>query len=186
MSLEFAGRIVGGKELEAALLELPKSLQKPTLESALKKAAKPVLADAKSGAPGDLKKALAISTTLSKNQRKLQLKTGAAEVFVGATWPKGAAAHLVEFGTAPHPIPKKGNPIMRFIIGGEEIFTTVIDHPGAAPHPFLRPAWDANRDRVLDSIEKEIWEALRKKAQTLARKAAAGTLGKRTRIFLGG
>lgn len=48
---------------------------------------------------------------------------------------KGAApiAHLVEWGTAPHYQPNRNGGSM---------------HPGAAPHPFMVPAFEATKERV--------------------------------------
>ena len=44
-----------------------------------------------------------------------------------------------------------------------------VNHP---PHPFMRPAWLANKTRALDTMKKELWEEIQKAAARLARKAA--------------
>lgn len=52
-------------------------------------------------------------------------------------------AHLQEFGTSRH-----------------------------GPQPFARPAWDAGKNQVLDTIKDELAVQITKAAQRLARKAA--------------
>jgi HK97 gp10 family phage protein len=48
-------------------------------------------------------------------------------------------AKFVEFGTKPHMITARGAQGLSF--GGR--FVESVEHPGARPHPFLRPAMDA-------------------------------------------
>jgi hypothetical protein len=55
-------------------------------------------------------------------------------------------AHLVEFGTAPHFQPNFG--------GG-------FNHPGAAPHPFFRPAFEATKDQVAKEVGVRTWMQIR-------------------------
>lgn len=61
----------------------------------------------------------------------------------------GWYGHMVELGTKAHRIPKSGDMTLRI---GNNIFTGHIDHPGAKARPFLRPAFDENRQRVADKI----------------------------------
>jgi len=153
MSLELSAKFEGGKELVNALKQLPKALRKSALKSMLRKVAKPVLADARTRVPvrtGGLRDSLAIGTTLTKRQRRFSIKTGDAQIFLGAG-KGGAHAHLIEFGTSK-----------------------------MSAKPFLRPAWDANKHKALKDAQKILWAILQKKAKTLAKKAAKGTLSKRS------
>lgn len=43
---------------------------------------------------------------------------------------------------------------------------------GNAPHPFMRPAWDQTRDKVLDRIGDELWVGIDRAVAAAARKAA--------------
>jgi len=141
----FRVEMLGFRELEQALLELPKAVAKSALRQALKKAGQPVVADAQRKVPvltGELLGSLDIRSTLSKRQRRGRAKAGDVEMFIGPSWPKGAHGHLVEFGTSK-----------------------------MAARPFLRPAWDANKERVLAAIGKELWASIEKAARRLARKA---------------
>ena len=58
-------------------------------------------------------------------------------------------AHLIEFGTAK-----------------------------MSAQPTLRPAWDTDKKRVLNTFAREIGKNLEKLAKRLARQAAAGKLSK--------
>jgi len=144
MSIQVRAKIEGVKELENAFMELPNSMQKQVLLSALKKASKPVVKDAQEKARKKTGKgAKSIKARTNKNLKPVGISIG----------PSREEFHMsfIEFGTVTQ-----------------------------SARPFLRPAWDANRFAVLQSMEKEIWNALTKKARTLARKAEKGTLGKRT------
>lgn len=136
--------IIGVKELERALSDLPKATGKGVLRRALKNAAGPIQQAAQSAAPvgatGNLRESISIETKLKPSQR--QGKREPVELFIGATSPTGNHAHLVEFGTVK-----------------------------TSPHPFLRPAWEAGKQKMLDAIGAEIWKEIRKSAKRLARKA---------------
>jgi HK97 gp10 family phage protein len=78
-------------------------------------------------------------------------------------------AHLVEFGTAPHFIPKFGEKLERpLFLGGKGMegrYVWRVEHPGAEKHPFMRPAFDENAERVVvkmgDVMKKKLekWTA---------------------------
>lgn len=144
MAIEINAEFRGVKELENALVQLPLSMQKQVLLSALKKAAKPVVTVAKEKArKRSGKGAKSIKARTNKKLKPIGISIGPSK--------ENFHMNFIEFGTVK--LPAK---------------------------PFLRPAWDANKDAVLKSMENEIWKALTKKARTLARKAEKGTLGKRT------
>lgn len=156
----FAFRLHGLKELDRALAELPKAVGKNVLRKIARKALGPVARDAKANAPraeGELAKSIRIGTTLTGRQRRWRRRHGAVEMFVGPSWPTGAHGHLQEFGTAHH---------------------------GA--QPFMRPAWDANRQQVLATISDDAWHELAKAARRLARQAETGKLSRGSRRHLGG
>lgn len=156
----------GFKELEQALAEIEKkSTAKAVMRRALVKAATPVVVAAEALAPdgptGNLKGSIGISTKLSRRQirqnRKLRAEGKAAvEMFLGPDYKKaGRHAHLVEFGTAPH------------VNGGKFKGSK---HPGAAPKPFMRPAWDAEGRATLDRLGAEMWSEIDRAAKRSAKK----------------
>lgn len=48
------------------------------------------------------------------------------------------AAHYLELGTGPHVI--RGNPFLRFEVGGVVFFRRSVHHPGTSPRPFMAEA----------------------------------------------
>ena len=145
-------RVEGLKELDKALGQLPRATGKNVLRRVARKALEPIITDAKGKVhvlSGRLRDSLAVSTKLSRRQKALHKKLvrgdrSSIEMFAGA------GAHLFvpqaimeEFGTV-----KRG------------------------PHPFLRPAWDGGKMRVLNDIKKDLWAEIKKAADRVARKKA--------------
>jgi hypothetical protein len=84
-----------------------------------------------------------------------------ASVRAGGQLPNGADvyyAHLIEYtGAAPHVIKgRNGQPIT---FNGKSYES--IQHPGFSPHPFLRPALDANELATIGLIDQGIDAALK-------------------------
>lgn len=137
----------GGRELEAALRELPKATGRNALRRGLKKVAEPIQKDAAQRAPeltGRLKLSIVTGTQLTRAQKRMAKQEGAyfAEIHVGT-----ASGHGVpqEFGTANHPA-----------------------------QPFMRPAWEGGKDNALKDMGKFLWEEIEKTATRRARKLAKG------------
>lgn len=182
-------RVDGLKDLEAALSQLEKAATRKTVErNALKKAGEPIASAMRANAPvadGQLQENIAVSTKIkgeagkaayakamrdTAGNKALAVKAmrdarRAAKgtlppvmMFVGPTV-RAPHAHLVEFGTAPH--------INGGLFAGSQ-------HPGTAPRPFARPAWDANKDAALQKIAAELAAEINKAAARQAKRRARG------------
>lgn len=144
-------KLEGFKELEAELAKLAKpAARKASARRSLKKAAEPLAVLAQRMAPrGDtntLAPSIAVSTKLSKRQRKQHRRMfrndrAAVEMFVGAG--PLSSAHTQEFGTIHH-----------------------------APQPFLRPAWEQDKKAMLERLKTELWKDIEKAVARAERKAA--------------
>lgn len=140
----------GGRDLEAALLDLAKpTIAKGVGRRALKKAADPILAAWEAGTKvltGNLQASETIGTKLNKRQTRMNKKLdskSAVEMHIGTNDPAGMQE---EFGNIHQ-----------------------------AAHPSLRPAWDAEGgERALERISNELWIDIEKTAARAARKAARG------------
>ncbi len=185
-------RVDGLKDLEAALSQLEKAATRKTVaRNTLKKAGQPVADAMRTGAPedsGQLRRSIAVSTKIkgeagkaayaktmrdTAGNKALALKSmrdarRAAKgslppvmMFVGPTV-RAPHAHLVEFGTAPH------------INGGKFAGSK---HPGTAPQPFVRPAWDATQDIALSIITTELRAQIAKAAKAQAKRHAKAARG---------
>ncbi|MBL3571970.1 hypothetical protein BV509_12335 [Rhodovulum sulfidophilum] len=114
-------------------------------------------------ASGDLAESLAVSTRLDPKQRRDHRRLvsddkAAVEIFGGAA--ALPHAHLVEFGTVERHLESGGS-------------------TGTMPaQPFMRPAWDATREAVLDDIAeglgREIAATVARRARRLAKKRMQG------------
>lgn len=160
-------QITGLKELEAALSNLGGAVGKKVARAALRKAAEPMRDKAKELAPvrtGKLRDSIIIGSKLNGRQMRSLKKLSkdqraAVELFIGPSYLKGDAGrhgHLVEFGTAPH------------VLGG--VFAGSM-HPGSAPRPFMRPAWDTEKGPTVDRLREILWDRIDKAARRAARKA---------------
>ncbi len=153
-------KVEGLRELERALLELPKATARSVVRQALLDAAEPIAADAKASAPvasGELRSSIIKGTKLSRRQKAVHRRwIGSTPVKTPAGWRSAPAkavyvfagagtnpqAHLQEFGTADQP-----------------------------PQAFMRPAWDANKESALAIVAKRIAERIEAARVRLARKA---------------
>ncbi|XQZ45688.1 HK97 gp10 family phage protein [Paracoccus yeei] len=181
-------RMEGFKELEAALMRLEKqATRKTVVRNTLKKAGVPIKEAMEANAPVDdgvLKGSITISTKIKGEAGKAAYSAAMRAGFEKAAAvkamrdarraAKGALppvimyvgpgerafhAHLVEFGTAPH---KNAG-----LFAGSQ-------HPGTAPQPFARPAWDANKDEALQIIATELRAQIDKAVARQAKRRAKG------------
>lgn len=138
-------KVEGFRGLEANLDRVSKGQSKAVMRKSLKEAAQPVADAARADAPevtGDLKESIGISTRLTKRQARIHRRGGRGDVEVFV----GAAdpqAHLVEFGSENN-----------------------------SPKPFMRPAWDTNKQRVLDILVDRLWTNIERRLVLNAKKAA--------------
>lgn len=154
MSVSF--EVTGFKELEKELEQLSKAAGKGVLRRSMVKAAKPLADIAQSRAPkltGKLEQSIIVGARLNGRQTALHRRMfrddrSSVELFVGPSYLRGGGGrhgHLLEFGTVNQP-----------------------------PQPFMRPAWDQDKNAMLDRLSKELWAELEKAVKRAARRAARG------------
>lgn len=151
----------GGRDLERALADLPRSTSKGVARRSLKKELKPVASTANAFWPGSSDDVFQISSRVRHSQLSDSSKSrdrSVVDLFVGA--PGGAngtpEAHLIEFGTGP-----------RYTKNGAF-------RGSVSPQPMLQPAWDANKGGMLRGLGETLWQEIEK---TVARRAARGARG---------
>mgnify|MGYP000753553713 FL=1 len=132
-------KVKGLADLNKFLQQLPAKVEQSVLRGALRAGANVVMAEAKANVPvdsGQLRDGLKVST----NSRR-----GRVTAKVKATGKHAHIAPWLEYGTAAHKITaKKGKGLF---FGG--LFVKGVQHPGARPKPFLRPALDG---RAQDAV----------------------------------
>lgn len=123
--------VKGLKELNLALETFPAKLYRSGMRGAMRAGAKVFAAAAQRGVParsGKLRKGIRVRTSMKPGQARAKV--------VSTEW----YSKFVEMGTAAHIISGKNGGWLR-LHGGS--FVRSVDHPGAKPHPFMRPAFDS-------------------------------------------
>lgn len=150
-------QIEGLDELNRCLRELPLKLEKKVLRAAVKEAMTPVLHAVRSSAP--VKSGLLVSTLrlVSRSSKRRGTVTAAVQTRDGNYKGEGFYAAFVEFG---HHIGRRLKTAALRAFG---------DHRAEVPaHPFMRPALDENKDRVMSSLAGLIDAGLQKVAKEKA------------------
>lgn len=149
--MKFTVKVEGLKDIQAALTELPKATAKNVMRRVLLERAEPIAEAARAGVPideGHLKESINVSTRLTRRQRGRHRKPHRDDVEVFIGPGTNPAGHLQEFGTRDHPA-----------------------------QPFMRPAWDAEAEGVLEGIQDDMWAEIEKVVARRARKAAKAAGG---------
>lgn len=121
--------VKGLKELQAFLDQLPAKMERNVIRGALRAGANVVKPAAQAGI-NSVSGALAASLRVSVRARR---GTVTAAVKTNLFY-----ARFVEYGTRRHTIKASTGSALAF--GGAMVWS--VDHPGTAPHPFMRPALD--------------------------------------------
>ena len=137
-------KIEGAKELEKKLRELGAKAEKKVYRQALRAGAKVVQAAAKAKIPVD-------TGTLRQNIKvrggKRSRGVISVNCVVGDGWYQGETFYgaFLEFG---HFLGKRG----------------LADRTWVPPVPFMRPAWDEQKDNALRIVTDKIWSGIRAEA----------------------
>lgn len=142
--------IAGGRQLDDLLKTLAPKVQKNIMRAALRAGAAVYRDKVKELVPeksGALKKSVRISTGTKRGVTTASVKAGNRK-----TW----YVQLVEYGTQPHKI--KARNARALSIAGTLV--REVDHPGAEPKPFMRPAADASHTAAVAAVAAKIRERL--------------------------
>jgi hypothetical protein len=148
-------KVEGFRDLEKALAQLKRGTSKGVTRRVMKKVLQPVAHDA-SASPFDV----SVTSRLTRHQARGARKDRGQSILTLYVGPfdddgKGAPhAHLIEFGTAP-----------RYHKSGKYVGAVMAD-------PFMRPAWDAHKPKMLDQLGKLLWIEIEKTLERNARRAA--------------
>jgi HK97 gp10 family phage protein len=146
--------VSGLSELDKLLKELPAQVERNILRGAMRAGAKVFEGRAKQLVPvrsGQLRDSIKVSTRSKRGRVSATVRAGGKKAFY---------AHMVEFGTARHFIkPRKRKSL--FFAG---LAREVVDHPGSAPRPFMRPALDGGQAEAVNAAADYIRKRLAKEA----------------------
>lgn len=142
--------VTGLKELGQFLDTLPEKLQKNVVRGAFRKGMNEVKPAAQQGVhsiSGLLAAGLKVGT---------RAKGGTVYATLKATGKHAYIARWVEYGTAAHTITAKDRKSLS--LGG--VFFQSVQHPGARPKPFLRPALDQQASAAVVAAAEYMKERL--------------------------
>lgn len=144
--------IRGGRELAEFLRALPAKLEKNVMRSGLRAGANVFKVEIKQNVP--------VNEGLLRRSVKVKTKTKGGKITATVKIGGRLAPHaqLVEFGTKPHKITPKNAGALRF--NGATV--AEVDHPGAKPHPFARPAMDSKPQQAVAAVAAQIRKRLTK------------------------
>lgn len=138
----------GLAELHKALQQLPVEIERKLLQGALRAGLKEMQAAAKANVPvksGALRDSIKVRVRNKKDRWRLK-----GSVVAGNK--TAYYAHMVEFGTAAHLIKPKNRKSL-FFAG---VMRELVEHPGAAPKPFMRPAFDAAAAAAINAFADKV------------------------------
>lgn len=166
--------ITGGRELDELLRTLAPKLQKNINRAGLRAGAVVLRDEVKGNVPvqsGDLRKSVRITSRAKGADVSVSVKAGDSIAYY---------ARFVEYGTRPHLIKvddrdrginrRTGNRIsittinrqQRSLAIGGNLIGPSVQHNGARPKPFMRPAVDSALPRAIEAITAKIRERLTK------------------------
>lgn len=173
-----AVHVHGLAELQKAMDEFPAKIEQNIMRGALRAGANVIAEEARRLVPvqsGQLRESIRVSVRpLPGGRIVATVKAGDRfKVYKGGVALKGAPyrtkrssggydyhapfyAHFVEFGTARHWIKPKNRKSL-FIAG---LLREIVDHPGARPRPFMRPALDAKARAAVEAMAEYIRKRL--------------------------
>lgn len=156
-------QIKGLTELQKVLDELPAKIEANVLRAGMRVGAKVIEAEAKRLVPvsqpsggnrkgygaqmGALRDSIRVSMRSRNGQIQARIRAGNKVAWY---------AHLVEFGTARHTIKPKNRKSLLFAHLAREL----VDHPGARPKPFMRPAFDAKAQAAIEAMAEYMKQRL--------------------------
>ncbi len=163
-------RIDGLRELDRALSELPRATARNVLRRVLMKRAQPMVDTARQLVPvdsGQLRDSIAIST-------KLGTKAGKSEFAAAMRAGLGKEAALQAMRDARRAASGQGSFAEIYVGPGRMPHAHMVEFGTSkmAPRPYLRPAWDAHKNGILDGIKDDLWSEIQKAAARRARRRA--------------
>lgn len=147
--------VKGLAELQTFLDQLTPKMEANVMRGALRAGMQVVLPVARAKIrprSGELAAGLALGT---------RVKGRTVSASIKAKGRAGWRAKFLEFGTRPHLIPKRGVAQTLLSFGGR--FFRSVQHPGAQPRPFMRPALDQQANPAVVAAAEYIKARLAKK-----------------------
>lgn len=136
--VNYTGLIELSKRFEAAARIAPRTMEKFLEEQIVKPIVEDMKKDAPVGDTGNLRDSLGY------------IKHGPFKYSVGSQG--NAYIKFVSEGTAPHTIKAKDGGVLSFVVNGQRVFVTKVDHPGTEANPFITDAADKTLKKAIPRL----------------------------------
>lgn len=156
--------VVGLRELETALAEIPASLRRNVVLAALRRAAQPIVRDARARARRGTDPRRRGSTKQRRSGESLTMGPGADSIAARAVKSSVATEASVTVG------PDRRHWYMKFVEFGSA---------RQSPVRFLTPAFEVNKEAAVQLAGEELWKSIAATARRLARQAESGTISRK-------
>ena len=163
-------QVLGFKELDAALAQLPVALRRQVVLRALRRAAQPMVRDARAKARRGKDPRKRGSMKQRKSGESESIGHGADSIAARAAKSDLPTQAAVAVG------PDARHWYMKFLEFGSAHQTA---------DRFLTPAFETNKDAAVEAVGQELWKEIAATAKRLARQAESGTLSKAAARALG-
>lgn len=176
--------ITGGRELDELLRTLPAKMQKNINRAGLRAGAVVLRDEVKRNVPvqsGDLRNSVRITSRARGADVSVSVKAGDNVAYYARFVEYGTRPHLVQVSDRDRGINRRTgrqvsittiNRQRRSLQIGGNLIGPSVQHNGARPKPFMRPAVDAKLPEAIDAMKKKIRERLTR--QGLETPAPAG------------
>jgi HK97 gp10 family phage protein len=154
-------QVVGLKDLDAALAQLPEALRRNVVLAALKKAAQPMVKDARARARRGKDPRRRGSMKQRRSGESLTMGAGADSIAARAAKASNPNEASIDVG------PDARHWYMRLVEFGSA---------RQAPARFLTPAFEVNKEAAVQLAGEELWKSISATAKRLARQAESGKL----------
>ena len=134
----------GIREAMRALRKLPADVERRAVMDALRAGAAVLVKGMRRRVPKRTRRLARAITVRSR---------GAGMLVIGFRRPDSGRAHLIEFGTAPHTIRVRRRQVLS---SGDQSFGEEVEHPGARPHPFIRPTLAEDSDEAIRAVSARL------------------------------
>lgn len=153
--------VKGLADLQKVLDTLPAKIESNIMRGAMRAGSNVIMKESKQRVPvappnqenqrlyggrtGLLRDSIKVSTNVRNGRVTASVKAGGKDKKGGDAY----YAHFVEWGTKPHVIKAKYGRMLA-------IGVAMVNHPGARPKPFMRPALDTQTGRALQAVREYI------------------------------
>lgn len=162
----------GAPELLDVLDRLPNNIVRNVLRGGLRAGAKVIADEARLYAPfesGALEAAIKVKTGTENGQPRAWVKLSGPHAFLGPMMEWGVLPHLISVRDEEKPTRKTRHGLKKLSMGtinkmvrrgslkiGEHFVGPVVQHPGHASRPFMRPALDNKADEAINAMGQYI------------------------------